>query len=108
MYYKADVPTINGIIHFEFEQFPEVTIVALDAKLDDFKGIPVKDNTGREGLHFVERTMKDFSKLDGVIYLHKGRVSDRIICEKIEIFQKALQNKKLWSVATPGLITSLK
>lgn len=106
MYYKADVKTGGGIVHFEFQQFPEATIVALDAKLDDFKAVPVKDNTGHEGLRFNERTIKDCTKIDGAIYMHKGRVSDRVLCEKIEIFQKALQDKKLWTLSTTGLIVS--
>ena len=80
-------------ITFEYEEYPECTVVALNASLDDFKGHPVTEN-GVPCVRFVERTVKDCRHIDGCIYFHKGHVEDSVMCSLIEKFVKLKEEKK--------------
>lgn len=102
--FEATIKTDQGPIHFEFEQYPNATVVALDAKLDDFKGRPCKLPGGIDGVEYPPKTAKDCTKIDGCVYLHLGTVPDSEMVRLIEIFLKALQDKKLWKQSTPGII----
>lgn len=85
-------------ITFEYETFPECTIVALDEKLDYFRAQPVMQD-GKPCVRYNERTIKDCTKIDGCIYLHKGRVSDSVMCDLIEKFVKLKGESKNWKPA---------
>lgn len=82
-------------ITFEYETFPNCTVVALDAQLSDFQAQPI-ERDGKTYVHFKERTIKDCRNIDGCIYLHKGRVSDSVMCDLIEKFNKLKQESKNW------------
>lgn len=81
-------------IHFEFQKFGDVTIVALDAKQADFDFQPVTEN-GQLVMRCPEKTIKDCRNIDGCIYFHLGRVSDTVMVDLIEKFQK-LKMEKGW------------
>lgn len=85
----------NNQITFEYQDYPECTVVALEATLDDFKGQPVVVD-GKPHVRFAERTIKDCTKIDGCIYFHKGRVSDSLMCDLIEKFNKLKKEHKEW------------
>lgn len=102
--FSATVKTDRGPIHFEFEQYPNETVVALNAKLDDFKAKPCKLPGGVDGVEYAPKTMKDCRNIDGCIYLHLGAVPDSEMVRLIEIFLKALQDKSLWTQSKPGII----
>lgn len=78
---------------FEYEVFPEATVVALNASLDDFKAQPIMRD-GQPYVHFKEKTVKDCTLIDGCIYLHLGRVADTVMCDLIEKFQKLKKETK--------------
>lgn len=88
-------------IHFEYQQFENVTIVALDAKLSDFDFHPVEEN-GKMVMRCPEKTIKDCRYIDGCIYYHLGRVSDTVMVDLIEKFQK-LKAEKGWK-PSKGLV----
>ena len=81
-------------IHFEFQQFGNVTVVALDSKLKDydFKSINIG---GKMVVQLPEKTVKDCRNIDGCIYFHLGRVSDSVMVDLIEKFQK-LKMERGW------------
>lgn len=81
-------------IHFEYQQFGNTTVVALDSKLKDYDFNPVKIN-GQLRMQLSEKTIKDCRNIDGCIYLHIGRVSDSVMVDLIEKFQK-LKMEKGW------------
>lgn len=81
-------------IHFEFQKFRDLTIVALDAKLADFDFQPVTVN-GQLVMRCPEKTIKDCRHIDGCVYLHLGHVSDAVMVDLIEKFQK-LKLEKGW------------
>ena len=81
--------------YFEYEVYPGVTVVALNATLDDFKAQPIIRD-GKQFVHFKERTEKDCTQIDGCVYLHLGRVSDAVMCDLIEKFQKLKKESKNW------------
>lgn len=81
--------------YFEYEVYPGVTVVALNATLDDFKAQPITRN-GKQFAHFKERTVKDCTLIDGCVYLHLGHVSDAVMCDLIEKFQKLKKESKNW------------
>lgn len=86
---------MSNSIKFQYEVHGNVTVVALDASLDDFKGRPeVRD--GQEVLTYKERTIKDCRNIDGCIYFHLGKVSDGVMVDLIETFQKLKADKKGW------------
>jgi hypothetical protein len=78
---------------FEYKKYPEATVVALNAALDDFKGFPVVMD-GKEYIHFKEKTVKDCTLLDGCVYLHLGHVDDAVMCDLIEKFKKLMNEQK--------------
>lgn len=81
--------------HFEYEVYPYVTVVALNATLDDFKAQPITRD-GKPMVHFKERTVKDCTHIDGYVYMHLGHVSDAVMCDLIEKFQKLKKESKKW------------
>lgn len=81
--------------HFEYQVYPEATVVALNASLDDFKGQPTMID-GQLYTTFKEKTIKDCTKIDGCVYLHLGHVSDAVMCDLIEKFQKLKKEQKNW------------
>lgn len=84
---------------FEYDEGGSVTVVAINAPLDEFKAQPVTED-GRPMVHFKERTTMDCSLLDGCIYLHLGRVPDSVMSQGAELFQKLKaemkRNKRPW------------
>lgn len=75
-------------ICFEWETYHDdhdITVVALDATLEDFKGKPTMIN-GKPEVYFKERTVKDCTNIDGCVYFHLGHVSDSILVDLIEKF----------------------
>lgn len=88
-------------IHFEYQQFGDCTVVALDSKLSDYGLQPVMEN-GKMVVKKAERTIKDCRNIDGCIYFHLGRVTDSVMIDLIEKFQK-LKLEKGWK-QQPGLI----
>lgn len=93
--------TKDGLIHFEYQVYPDCTVVALDARLDDFKAQPAPPYNGQPMVRFNERTIKDCRNIDGCIYFHLGKVSDRTMCELIEKFQKLRKEKAEWKHLNP-------
>lgn len=81
--------------YFEYEVYPGVTVVALNATLDDFKAQPITRD-GKQFVNFKERTVKDCTLIDGCVYLHLGHVSDAVMCDLIEKFQKLKKESKNW------------
>lgn len=88
-------------IHFEYQQFENMTVVALDAKLKDFDFQPVYED-GQLVMRCPEKTIKDCRNIDGCVYFHLGRVSDSVMVDLIEKFQK-LKAEKGWK-SSDGLI----
>lgn len=81
--------------YFEYEEYPQCTVVALNASLDDFKAQPLTED-GRAMVNFKARTVKDCTLIDGCIYMHLGHVSDGVMCDLIEKFQKLKRESKNW------------
>lgn len=81
-------------IYFEYQVIKGVTIVALDSKLSDY-GFQIKSEDGKLVKTRAERTVKDCRNIDGCIYFHLGRVTDSVMIDLIEKFQK-LKNEKGW------------
>ena len=88
-------------INFEFQKFGNVTVVALDSKLSDYKFQPVVQN-GQIRMQIPAYTVKDCRNIDGCIYFHLGRTDDRVMIDLIEKFQK-LKMEKGWKPGA-GLI----
>jgi hypothetical protein len=80
-------------INFEYQTFDGLKIVALDASLSDFKAQPVRGENGKLEMRIAEKTVKDCRYIDGCIYYHLGRVSDSVMVDLIEKFQKLLKEK---------------
>lgn len=81
-------------IHFEYQKLGDLTIVALDAKLADFDFHPVTEN-GKLVMRCPQKTVKDCRHIDGCIYFHLGHVTDDVMVDLIEKFQK-LKLEKGW------------
>lgn len=79
-------------IPFEYQEFANMTVVALDAKLKDFDFQPVMEN-GQMVMRCPEKTVKDCRHIDGCLYFHLGHVSDSVMIDLIEKFQKLKQEK---------------
>lgn len=94
-------------ITFEYKVYPECTVVALDAPLDYFEGQPVIQD-GLPCIKFNERTIKDCTQIDGCIYLHKGYVSDNVMVDLIEKFNKLKQESKNWKTADKLILPNTK
>jgi hypothetical protein len=91
----------NRPIHFEYQQVGTVTIVALDSKLSDYGFQPQEEN-GQIIMRTPERTIKDCRNIDGCVYFHLGHVTDTVMIDLIEKFQK-LKQEKGWK-QNPGII----
>lgn len=74
-------------IHFEYQVIKGITVVALDSKLSDYGFQPVMDG-GEMKVMIPEKTVKDCRNIDGCVYFHLGHVSDAIMIDLIEKFQK--------------------
>ncbi len=81
-------------IHFEYQQFGDLTVVALDSKLSDYNFKPVMQD-GQMMMQIPAKTIKDCRNIDGCVYFHLGRVDDRVMVDLIEKFQK-LKREKGW------------
>ncbi len=82
----------NGMIHFEYQDIKETgtRIVALDCKLKDLYPQTLTVD-GKPQFRPPAMTIKDCTKIDGCIYYHLGRVSDTVMIDLIEKFQKLLK-----------------
>lgn len=81
-------------IHFEYQKFKNLTVVALDSKLSDYGFQPVMEN-GKLVVRSPEKTVKDCRNIDGCVYFHLGHVSDSVMVDLIEKFNK-LKKEKGW------------
>ena len=91
-------------IRFERQYLPNYhcTVVALDAKLSDFEGKPTMIN-GKLMVRLPEKTVKDCRGIDGCVYMHLGHVSERLMVDLIELYQKAAKSEK-WQENHNGLV----
>lgn len=82
-------------IKFEYQFLAEhgFTMVALDSQLKDYCQ-PVVEN-GKLIMKVPEKTVKDCRHIDGCVYLHLGHVTDSVMVDLIEKFQK-LKKEKGW------------
>ena len=83
-------------IPFEYQVLPEhgITVVALNSHLKDYEFQPIFEN-GNLVMKSPERTVKDCRHIDGCVYWHLGHVSDQVMVDLIEKFQK-LKKEKGW------------
>lgn len=81
-------------IHFEYQKFKNLTVVALDSKLSDYGFQPVMEN-GKLVMKCPEKTVKDCRHIDGCVYFHLGHVNDSVMVDLIEKFNK-LKEEKGW------------
>lgn len=79
-------------INFEYQTFNNVTVVALDSKFSDYQFQPRMEN-GQVVMRCPEKTIKDCRNIDGCVYFHLGHVSDTVMIDLIEKFQKLKQEK---------------
>lgn len=82
---------------FEWEHYgdEDVTVVALEATLDDFKAQPITID-GKPFSQFKERTIKDCRMIDKCIYLHLGHINDDKMTDLIQLFHNVIfQAKKI-------------
>lgn len=79
-------------INFEYQTIGNVTVVALDSRLADYDFQPCEID-GKMMVQLPEKTIKDCRNIDGCIYLHLGRVTDSVMIDLIEKFQKLKQEK---------------
>lgn len=104
------ISNMSKTINFQFQKFKDLTVVALDSKLEDYQFTPVMEG-GKMVLKRPERTVKDCRHIDGCVYLHLGRVSDRVMTDLIELFQK-VKAEKNWKpnngISLPNLYLGLK
>lgn len=76
--------------------YGQYKVVALDATLEEF-GLQSVERDGEMLVYRPERTIKDCREIDGCIYFHKGRVTDAVMSDLIEKFQKLLADKEGWT-----------
>lgn len=81
-------------LKFEYQELGNITVVALNASLKDFKPQPHLQN-GVPVMKIAERTIKDCRNIDGCIYFHLGRVKDSVMIDLIEKFWK-LRKESGW------------
>lgn len=81
-------------IPFEFQKFGNLTLVTLDSRFTDYDFKPVMQN-GKMMMQIPEKTIKDCRNIDGCVYFHLGRVSDRVMVDLIEKFQKPESRERL-------------
>ena len=58
---------------------------------------------GKPMVRLPEKTVKDCRKIDGCVYLHLGHVTDSVMVNLIELYQKAKDNEK-WQDNQNGLV----
>lgn len=88
-------------IHFEYQEINGYTVVALDSKLSDYGFQPVMEGD-TPMVRIPEKTVKDCRHIDGCVYFHLGHVTDTVMIDLIEKFQK-LKAEKGWK-QQPSLI----
>lgn len=88
-------------INFEYQKFDNLTVVALDSCFADYDFRPVEEG-GKMVMRCPEKTVKDCRHIDGCVYFHLGHVTDSVMVDLIEKFQK-LRMEKGWK-PTPGLV----
>lgn len=88
-------------IHFEYQKFKDFTVVALDSKLSDYGFQPVMKD-GKQMVEIPAKTVKDCRNIDGCVYFHLGHVTDSVMIDLIEKFNK-LKEEKGW-VQQQGLV----
>lgn len=95
---------MNNPIRFERQYMPKnkCMLVALNARLSDFEGKPIEID-GKPMIRLPEKTIKDCRGIDGCIYMHLGHVSDRVMVDLIELYQKACKSEK-WQNNENGLV----
>lgn len=104
MIYNTTIRTDSGPVYFEFDNtFGNKAIVALNATLDDFRAKPCTLPGGGEGVEYAPKTIKDCTNIDGCVYLHLGTVPDTEMVRLINMFQKALKDRRLWKAKAPQL-----
>lgn len=81
---------MNKPIHFEYQDIKGIRVVTLDSKLSDYNFQPDAEN-GNIVMKAPERTIKDCRHIDGCVYFHLGHVTDTVMCDLIEKFQKLLK-----------------
>jgi len=81
-------------IHFEYQEFNGFTVVALDSRLSDYNFQPVMEGD-KPMVRMPEKTVKDCRNIDGCVYFHLGHVTDAVMVDLIEKFQK-LKKEKGW------------
>ena len=79
-------------IHFEYQKIGDLTVVALDSKLSDY-GFQQVTNNGEPALKIPAKTVKDCRHIDGCVYFHLGHVTDSVMVDLIEKFQKLKQER---------------
>jgi len=85
----------DKLIHFEWQPFGRFKIVALDSKLEDFKGVAVLKD-GVPMMKVPEMTVKDCRNIDGCVYYSLGRRPDSEMTKMIEMFQFVLKDRAGW------------
>ena len=88
-------------IHFEYQEIGGITVVALDSQLSDYNFQPVMEGD-KPMVRIPEKTIKDCRHIDGCVYFHLGHVTDAVMVDLIEKFQK-LKLEKGWK-QNQGLI----
>lgn len=79
-------------IHFEYQEICEnLTVVALDSRLTDYEVHEMEN--GKMVTKYPQKTVKDCRNIDGCIYMHLGIVSESVMIDLIEKFQKLKQEK---------------
>lgn len=81
-------------IHFEYQKIGDITVVALDSRLSDYGFQQVTEN-GEKFLKIPQKTVKDCRNIDGCVYFHLGHVTDAVMVDLIEKFNK-LKKEKGW------------
>lgn len=86
-------------IRFEYQEFGDFTVVALDSRLSDYGFQPVTEEQLTPMVRMPEKTIKDCRNIDGCVYFHLGHVTDDVMVDLIEKFQK-LKLEKGWKQQT--------
>lgn len=81
-------------IHFEYQVLKShgFTIVALDSRLSDYEFQP-KWEGDQLVMKSPDKTVKDCRHIDGCVYFHLGHVTDAVMVDLIEKFQKLKQEE---------------
>lgn len=93
-------------IHFEYQVIKGITVVALDSKLSDYNFQPSMEN-GKLVSKMPAKTIKDCRHIDGCVYFHLGHVTDAVMVDLIEKFQK-LKKEKGWKQQQGLIVPDVK